>query len=225
MPATADGMAHVAYVRGVESPLPAGERVLWQGAPDWRALARHTFHVRKVLVYFGALTVLSAVFARQGPTPWEQFSRAALWLAISATTAIGFAVVIAALTTRATTYAITTRRVVMRTGIALPVVLNIPLRLIEAVDARERAGGSGDIAIRLGADVRVAYLVLWPHVRAWRLRHPEPLLRGLSAHALVGRILHDALIAESERSACAPVAVPESEGYQSPAREPAGFAA
>ncbi len=218
-------MAHVAYVRGVESPLPPGERVLWQGAPDWRALTRHAFHVRKVLAYFGALMVLAGVFASQGATPWEQFSRAALWLSISAATATGFAVVIAMLTTRATTYAITTRRVVMRTGIALPVVLNIPLRLIEAVDARARAGGSGDIAIRLGDDVRVAYLVLWPHVRAWRLRHPEPLLRGLVEHDMVGRILQGALVADSDRSPGAPVAVPETEGYQSPSREPAGFAA
>ncbi len=28
--------------------LPAGERMLWQGAPSWRALARRSLHVRKV---------------------------------------------------------------------------------------------------------------------------------------------------------------------------------
>lgn len=225
MPATSDGMARAAYVRGVESPLPAGERVLWQGAPDWRALARHAFHVRKVLVYFGALVVLSALLASQGATPWQQFSHAALWLGISAATASGFAMVFAVLTMRATTYAITTRRVVMRTGIALPVVLNIPLRLITAVDACARPGGSGDIAIRLGPDVRVAYLVLWPHVRAWRLRHPEPSLRGLVEHAMVGGILQNALIAESESALGAPVVVPEAEGYHAPTCDPAEFAA
>ena len=28
--------------------LPKGERVLWHGAPDWKALAMHVFHVRAV---------------------------------------------------------------------------------------------------------------------------------------------------------------------------------
>ena len=29
---------------GLPEALPAGERLLWQGSPDWRVLARHGFH-------------------------------------------------------------------------------------------------------------------------------------------------------------------------------------
>jgi hypothetical protein len=41
--------------RGLPEQLPAGERVLWQGAPRWQTLARHAFHVRLLAVYFAAL--------------------------------------------------------------------------------------------------------------------------------------------------------------------------
>lgn len=201
-PVPTDGRA-LAFIRGVEAPLPAGERVLWQGAPERHALTRHAFHARKVLVYFAVLLGVAAVSAARSATPWRDVGAASLWLGASALAATGFAAIVAAMTTRATTYAITSRRVVLRIGMALPIVLNIPLRLIESVDLRLRAGGTGDLALRLGDDVRVAYLVLWPHARAWRLRHPEPLLRGLADPHAVGAILSDALraAAESEPSA------------------------
>ena len=41
--------------RGLPERLPDGERLLWQGAPDWRALARQAFHVRGLAIYFGAI--------------------------------------------------------------------------------------------------------------------------------------------------------------------------
>ncbi|MET0313776.1 MAG: PH domain-containing protein, partial [Hansschlegelia sp.] len=41
--------------RGLPGPLPAGERILWQGSPDWRALALRAFHGREVAAWFAAL--------------------------------------------------------------------------------------------------------------------------------------------------------------------------
>jgi len=35
---------------GLPSTLPAGERIVWQGSPDWKQLAVHAFHVRKIAV-------------------------------------------------------------------------------------------------------------------------------------------------------------------------------
>ena len=42
-------------VRGLPERLPAGETILWQGAPRWGALARRAFHVRKIALYFAIL--------------------------------------------------------------------------------------------------------------------------------------------------------------------------
>ena len=45
-------------VRGLPEPLPPGETLLWQGAPDWRVLARHGFHLRQLVGYFGVILAL-----------------------------------------------------------------------------------------------------------------------------------------------------------------------
>jgi hypothetical protein len=40
---------------GLPEPLPPGERLLWQGSPDWRVLAREAMHTRMLSVYFAVL--------------------------------------------------------------------------------------------------------------------------------------------------------------------------
>lgn len=191
----------LAYVRGVEAALPPGEQVLWQSSPNAGAVARHVFHSRKLAWYFVLVGAWALVSATQGSAPLATASSSLLWLAVSAGVAIGFVSLVARMTASATTYAITDRRVVMRIGIALPVVLNIPLRLIDQVDVRQRPDGSGELALRLGGGVRVAYLVLWPHARPWRLRHPEPLLRGLRDAEAAGAILTTALHTQLQTTA------------------------
>ena len=73
-------------------------------------------------------------------------------------------------------------------------MLNIPLHIIDGVDIKRRADGSGDLALRLANKSRVAFLVLWPHARAWHVRYPEPLLRGLANVDAVGATLQQALM-------------------------------
>lgn len=189
------------FLRGVEMPLPEGERVLWQGAPARAELLLHAFHARKIVIYFGVLILLAGAFAGDSATPINTFFMATMWLSISATVACMFLFVFATLSARTTLYAITERRVVMKIGIALPVVLNVPLAIINSVNMRPRAHGRGDIALQLAGDSRVAYMVLWPHARAWHIRHPEPLLRGVADAANVGAILHSALLAQMTASA------------------------
>ena len=46
---------------GLPSALPKGERVVWQGAPDWKRLAIHAFHVRKVALYFALMLAVQAI--------------------------------------------------------------------------------------------------------------------------------------------------------------------
>ncbi|MEP7065064.1 MAG: photosynthetic complex putative assembly protein PuhB [Gemmatimonadota bacterium] len=184
------------YLRGVEMPLPEGERVLWQGAPALAELLLHAFHARKVVIYFALLVALAAILAGESPAPLHTFLTAAMWLSISAVVACCFLFVFATLAARTTLYAITERRVVMKIGIALPVVLNVPLAIIDSVNLKPRAHDRGDIALQLAGDSRVAYLVLWPHARAWHLRHPQPLMRGVENAAGVGAVLQGALLAQ-----------------------------
>lgn len=186
------------YLRGVEMPLPEGERLLWQGSPNWKALAIHAFHVRKIAIYFGLLLIVAAIAARGAPDAARQFRSSAMWLTLGGVTAVAFVGLVAKLAARTTLYAITERRLVMKIGIALPVVLNVPLRVIDSIAMKRYPSGHGNVAIRLEGDVRVAFAVLWPHARAWHLRHPQPLLRDVDDVAAVASVLDGAVRATLE---------------------------
>ena len=54
-------------IRGLPGIPPAGEQILWQGAPEWRVLARTAFHAHLVAGYFAVLTAFALIGAlRQG---------------------------------------------------------------------------------------------------------------------------------------------------------------
>ena len=58
---------------GLPSDLPPGERVVWQGAPDWKRLAIHAFHVRKVALYFALMLAVQVInlTAPEGQMDWK----------------------------------------------------------------------------------------------------------------------------------------------------------
>ena len=53
--------------------------------------------------------------------------------------------------------------------------------------------GTGDISLQPTAGTRLAYLVLWPHARAWRLNNPQPSLRSIPDAEQVAHVLGEAL--------------------------------
>lgn len=187
--------------RGLPERLPDGERLIWQGAPDWRLLARSALHVRGLAAYFGVIVALCAALSIQGGASLAESAASTLRLASLALVPLGLAMLYAWMVSRATVYTITSRRVVMHIGLALPVTINMPFQMIDAASLNVRADGSGDICLLLDSGNRLAYLVLWPHARPWRIARTEPMLRALPDAARVGQLLSRALAA----SAGAPV--------------------
>ncbi len=160
---------------GLPEPLPAGERILWQGAPEWRALALHAFHLRQVAIYFAAMMGLQALYLH-GESP-AVVARSLLASGLMASFALGLLLLAAWLSARTTLYTLTTRRVVMRIGIVLTITLNLPLRQLRGADLLARGRGTGDLALSLAGKERIGWLHLWPHARPWFLRDPQPTLR------------------------------------------------
>lgn len=196
---------------GLPEELPAGERILWQGAPDWRVLARRAFHLRKLALYFGLMLALrAAVVAADGGTAWEAL-RAALALTPLAALGLGLVLLLAWLSARATLYTLTDRRVVMRVGIVLTVTFNLPYARIAGADLALTPDGHGDIALSLAGRDRIALLQLWPHARPWQFAKPQPSLRALPDAQRVAQLLSGAWAAATGRSA-APAAAPAG-GY------------
>jgi Bacterial PH domain len=187
-------------IDGISEPLPAGEWLLWQGAPEWRATARRVFHARKLALYFAVLLAWRGASALADGAAVAPALAAALWLLPFVLCALGLAGLFAWLVSRTTVYAITSERVVMRIGIVLSVTFNIPFSAIESAGLRVYGAGAGDIVLSLTGAYRIAYLHLWPHVRPWRIALPEPMLRGVMDAPMVAKILSQAL-ARSTREA------------------------
>jgi hypothetical protein len=198
-------------VLGLPEPLPVGERMLWQGAPDWRSLAVHALHVRKVAFYFTLLAVWHVIELASGGATLLAALRGALWLVLLGAAAVGVLSLLAWGLARSTVYTITSARVVLRFGIALPMSINLPLRLVETADLLRHADGSADIALTLQHGQRVGYLLTWPHVQPWRLFRVRPMLRGLVTAPDAARAIAGALAATQAVSAPSAVTRPVRE--------------
>jgi hypothetical protein len=187
-------------VRGLPAPLPEGETLLWQGNPEWRALALRAFHVGHVALYFALLGVW-ALLTAWGGAGLAAALASAMWVPAMAAAAIGLLCVLAWLSARTTVYTITDRRILLRIGIALPIIINVPFRAIESVGLRRHRDGTGDLPVALSRGYRLAFMVLWPHARPWFVRNPQPMLRCIAEPERIGRLLAEAISAAPARAA------------------------
>jgi len=174
---------------GLPEALPRGEQLLWQGRPDWRMLAVHAFHVRKIAVYFTAMLGIQWLYLLGGPA--GSVSGPLITSAVMALIALALLGGIAWFSARTTLYTVTDRRIVMRIGIVLTLTFNLPLRLLAAAAIKPQARGHGDIALSLNGWDRIGYFHLWPHARAWELRRPQPSLRCVPDAQAVGQLIQN----------------------------------
>lgn len=204
-------------VPGLPEHLPVGETILWQGSPQWWSVALRVFHVRKVVVYFMLLAAWRIWMASdRGATPAEIAVDAILPVITFGGAAVVMLLLLAWLTQRTTLYTLTDKRIAMRFGIALPITWNLPLSAIETAVMKVYGDGTGNIALLLKGDQRLAYLVMWPHVRPWRLRKPEPMLRSVPDAERFAAKLRAAIDPSSRHAAERPIetiVTGESAGY------------
>jgi hypothetical protein len=187
-------------VPGLPAVLPQGEQILWQGAPARKALARHAFHVRGVSLYFAALLVWQGLDDGTGGGPAGQWLAALMPTLIGAVIGLAILHLLAWLNARSTLYTLTNRRLVMRFGVAIPMTVNIPFSKLEAANLREHGDGTGDLALTLGANSRISYLVFWPHVRPWHFGRAQPTLRAIGDPQRVAALLREAAMGSSMES-------------------------
>ena len=177
--------------------IPEGERVLWHGRPEWVSLARNAYRVDLVAAYFAALALWNAA------TEGADAGSAAALIAVAKTlvlavAGLGLLCLLAWLSARTTLYVITSRRIVMKVGVALPIFFNIPFSQIASAALRTFKDGAGEIPLTLAAGRRIAYLHLWPHARPLHFANPQPALRSIPQADAVAVTLRDAMIAEAQ---------------------------
>jgi len=178
--------------RGLPEVLPSQERLLWQGSPDWRSLARNAFHLRKLTLYFALLLALRVGLDLHEGLPAAAVLTGAAWFLAWAALGLGMVALLARLSATQAVYTITSRRVVMRIGIVLTVTYNLPYRQVESAALQLKPDGSGDIPLQLVGGQRIAFLQLWPHARPWQMRRPQPMLRCVPDARRVAALLTQA---------------------------------
>lgn len=195
-------------IPGLPELPPEGEKILWQGSPLRNSMAVHVFHVRKVIGYFVLLMALQVVSGLyDGATAAVIASDLAV---LAAGGGLGI-ILLSGLAwgySRSTIYTITSKRLVMRHGIALPMTINIPFSKIDAAQMVEHSNGTGTITTQITSDNRLAWLALWPNVRPWNFKSPQPALRCIENPSAVASLLATAMAeAEGECIKLAPAAV------------------
>ena len=188
-------------IPGLPALLPAGEEILWQGKPAWRSLAVNAFHVRKVALYLSTFAVLRGVMVAVDGGSMGEALLASLILAPLVVAAVGVLTVAAWLNAESTVYTLTSRRVVMRFGVAIPISFNLPFTQLKSADLRLDGQGKGDVSLVLADSERLAYLHLWPHARPWHMSRSQPMMRSIPDAEAVGRKLAEAVAAWGQQQA------------------------
>jgi len=179
-------------VPGLPDTLPHGERLIWQGRPDALALGLHVFHIRFIVAYFIIATGWRAAeLAARGAG--AEIPGVIALSAAAAVVAIGGLMLIAWLMARSTIYSVTSKRVVLRYGVAIRKYINAPFAQIGGVAMKSHGKRKGDIALDMADGARVGYLHLWPHARPFRFGRAQPMLRAVADAPAVAGVLCEAI--------------------------------
>lgn len=177
---------------GIPAPLPAGEEILWQGKPAPAQLAREAFKTRWITGYMLALALAKSGAVLADGSVGQAAAKLIPYLVLAAA---AFAVLrlLAWIQARAAVYTITSARVILRVGAALPITYTIPFTCIEnAALSVQPVTGTGTLAFATKGNMRLSYAVLWPHVRPWHVRLPQPAFRAIPDAQAVARLFADA---------------------------------
>lgn len=177
-------------VPGLPAALPPGEDIVWQGRPNAMRLAREAFKINWILGYMLAIVVWRAGGAYADGGTALMLATALPYLAL---TGLGYGVVygLAWAQARGSIYTITTARVIIKAGAALPVTYTIPFVRIATARLEVRPGGTGTIAMELTDGASISYLTLWPHLRPGFKKVTQPAFRCIDNAGAVARLLAD----------------------------------
>ena len=177
---------------GLPEPLPAGETILWQGAPNWVAMAKHVFRLQWLSLYFAVIVIwqiISVAGSEGGLTAGWSSVALAFALAVIGLILVGL---MAYWSATEALYTLTNRRIVMRVGIVLTVTFNLPYKTLGSAGLKLYKDGTGDIPMQIATEDKIAYFHLWPHARPWRLAKPEPMMRCIPEAQQVAKLLTEA---------------------------------
>ena len=177
---------------GLPEKLPKGESILWQGSPDFKAVALRVFHMRALVIYFGILLAYRLFSGIYDGDAFASLAMSMVWMTLLSAACLGLVAYFAYLICTTTLYTLTDRRIVMRIGIVLNMTFNLPLKKIQGAGLNVGQHGIGDIPLKLDLHTKIALFHLWPHAKPGAWANPEPMLRCIPDSQKVAALLSDA---------------------------------
>jgi hypothetical protein len=200
--------------KGLPERLPKTEALLWQGRPQTWALLREAYGLRWIGFYFALIVVWRAADGWLSGGLMASLA-VAIPYGILGLLALALLALLAWVAARSTVYTVTTARVVMRIGAALTITLNLPYRQIANASLALRNDGTGTIAFETVGDTQLSAMILWPHMRPWRLKRTQPALRCIQDARRVSDLIAEAASSRVNepkvtipRSSTAPISIP-----------------
>lgn len=178
-------------IKGLPERPPMGEDILWQGRPSVRALARDAYKLHWIAFYF-VLIVLWRAGAGYADGGLSLALAMGIPYVLLGLLGLGVVWLLAFAQARTAVYTLTSARVVMRVGAALPVTFNIPFAQVGAANLDLRRDGTGTIALETTGATRISYLTLWPHLRPGQARKTQPALRCIADAQSVAKMMAEA---------------------------------
>lgn len=202
--------AEVEPIPGLPGDLPPGEQLLWQGTPRWWAYTVATFQLGVLAVYFAVFIGLRGLVELQSNGSLTAVFTSMAVLVPWALGCLGLLTIIGWAYARSTVYSLTSRRVVIRFGVALPLTVNLPFAQLRQADLVARGGRRSDIVLELSDDPGLSWFHLWPNVYGFNLARPRPALRALRDPQRVAILLGQAVREWSQASGVATPVMPPS---------------
>ena len=169
--------------------LPNGEQLVWQGQPERRALATRAMYLKYIAFYLVALIAARTGYLILDGESVATWSGMLVWQVLASAFVTLLIVGLATVYSRTTRYSLTNERLIIKTGAAITIHINLPLQQITAADLREYSDGTGDITLQVSRAEKLYWLLLWPNVRSWWIRPLRPVLRGLRDAQAVAHLL------------------------------------
>ncbi|MBS58358.1 MAG: photosynthetic complex assembly protein [Alteromonadaceae bacterium] len=135
-------------VEGLPEHLPEGETMVWQGRPTAAAMGKRVFFIRHLTLYFGLLIAGHTVYRLMEGVSAAQVMGTLVWQSGLAATVLVLLTWLARAYAKSILYTLTSERLVIRSGVALPMMANIPIEQITAADMRVYRDGTGDILLK-----------------------------------------------------------------------------
>ena len=203
----ASELSDAEFRAGLDKPLPAGEKILWQARPSARHMGAVVFRFRLVAIYLAALVGITVAFFTEGGWPLGPAIAMGLLAIPAGLIGMGALALIGVLMARTSCYTLTNRRIILHIGVSFDRTISIPLSAVTNARIRPRGRkGMGDLAFEVKDVGGLNYMNLWPHARALHFMPPQPALRALPDVKEACDAIGDALVAFN--TAPRPVAAP-----------------